>query len=627
MYQINPNELDRRSRGLAICVGFLMLVLLLSFFRAQVLSGHEFALEAESNRVRILPVPAPRGAILDRNGVLVSENVPTYSVSILPDSEEKVRSRLLQLQPFLDLSLDQVDILIARSQTQRHFPTLVRRNVSFDEIASIEERRGELPGLLIENEPRRRYNGDESLGHLVGYVSEISSAELETSAFEDYEAGMIIGKDGLEREYESVLQGQRGVRFVEVDALGRVIGSFAGDRSIDPLPGQDIQLHLDLGLQQYIHEIFPDSMRGAVVALDVEEGGILALYSAPSFDPNSFVEGISRERWEELNTDPDRPLFNRAVVGRYPPASTWKLATAAIGLDQGLVSAGEHMPVQCTGSFRFQNVVRRCWNPDGHGSLDLAEAVAHSCNVYFYQLGARIGLENLVKEGTRLGFGTESGIDLPRESSGIFPASLEFWERRFGYKPYENEVLSLSIGQGPNDQTPLKMAQFYLGIARGGDAPTPQLRRTTKPLETSWELDLSEAHHAELLEGLRQVTRAGGTGFMSSLEHWDFIGKTGTAQHSLGSGRPSHAWFAGMAGPWGADPEVVLVVIVEEGASGSAMAAPIAAKAADFFLRNKYGIPVDSIQTLREHLESGTPAPWARWSADDQGVSPIGRDQ
>jgi penicillin-binding protein 2 len=616
MKEAHPNHRRSRARGAGVILIVLMGVLIVSFFRAQVVRGTAWALQSDSNRLRVLPMAAPRGTLFDRNGRIIADNVPAYSVSIFPAPVDSVAATLGRLQPILDLSDERVAALLQTFQMNRRLPLLVKLNLDFEEVAALEELRPSFPGLFLETRPRRRYIGGESLGHVLGYVGEVSAAELESPRFTGYEQGMIVGKDGLERQYEEALQGAQGVRYVEVDAAGRVVGSFEGYAAASALPGEDLTLHLDLELQQYIHSIFPEGRRGAVVALNVEDGGILALYSAPSFDPSFFVGGITRDRWEALNTDPDRPLFNRAAVGRYPPASTWKLATAAVGLELGVVGPDERMPTACYGSYQYGNVVRRCWNRSGHGSLDLAGAIAHSCNVYFYQLGLRIGLERLVDEGARLGFAEDCGVDLPRESPGVFPESLGFWERRFGYRPFENEVLSLAIGQGPNDQTPLKMAQFYLGLARGGEAPAPRLLRgeASEMLPLAWSMDLDPASTAALLQGLRQVTSAGGTAFLSSLEHWDLIGKTGTAQHDPTGERPPHAWFVGMAGPWGGDLEIAMVVIVEEGESGSSMSAPIAAKAADFHLRRKYGIEVDTIQTLGEHLRAGVPAPWARWA-------------
>ena len=266
------------------------------------------------------------------------------------------------------------------------------------------------------------------------------------------------------------------------------------------------------------------------------------------------------------------------------------------------------MPVGCRGSYVYGNRAAECWKPEGHGSLDLAGAIQHSCNVYFYQLGLRIGLARMLGVGNRMGFGNRCGIDLPQEASGTFPESLAFWERRFGYEAREGEVLSLAIGQGPNDQTPLKMAQFLLAIARDGSAPAPSLYRDAPAVE-GWRLDIRPEHLEAIREGMRRVMQPGGTAHLSSLEHFDLLGKTGTVQH--GGDGPDHAWFTGIAGPFGGAPEIVIAAVVEFGDSGSGVAAPLVAKAADFYLRGRHGIARDTIQTLREHLIAGRRADWA----------------
>lgn len=601
-----------RARIAGVVLALMMGLLAVAFFRAQVVRGNAWALQSESNRLRVLPIPAPRGTVFDRYGKVIADNIPSYSVSLFPAPQDSLAASLRRLQTLLPLKEERIEELLARASTDRRQPLLVIQDADLEDVAALEELRSEFPDVFLEMRPKRRYMGGPALGHVMGYVGEVSGGELELPEFSEYEQRMIVGKDGLERQYEGSLQGTQGVRYIEVDAVGRVVGSFEGQAAAAALPGNDLHLNLDLALVEYMHRIFPSDRRGAVVALNVEDGGILGLYSAPSFDPNEFVGGIESDRWALLNSDPTRPLFNRAVVGRYPPASTWKVAAAAIALRMGVLEPGEIMPQPCTGTFRYGREVRRCWNPSGHGHQDLAGALAHSCNVYFYQVGLRIGLENLVREGSRLGFGEPCGVDLPVESTGVFPATLGFWEDRFGFPPTENEVLSLAIGQGPNDQTPLKMAQFYLALARDGTAPAPRLANldTGAPEGPDWSLELDREDLESILAGLRQVTAPGGTAFMSTLEHWDLIGKTGTAQQGLGE-EPSHAWFVGLAGPWGRAPEIVVAVIVEEGVSGSAAAAPIAAKAADFYLRQKYGVPIDTIQTLREHYETGVPAPWA----------------
>ncbi|TVP75331.1 MAG: penicillin-binding protein 2 [Gemmatimonadales bacterium] len=608
MKAAHPNQRRLRARGGIIVLVVLLGVLALAFFRAQVVRQSTWALQSDSNRLRVLQVPAPRGTIFDRYGRIIADNVPSYSVSLFPSAPDSVRAALDRLAPVLELDEDRKGRLMEAFLADRRQPLLVKGNLSGEELASVAEMRARVPGLFLETRPRRRYIHGESLGHVIGYVSEVSAAELESPRFSEYERGMIIGKDGLERQYEEALQGTTGVRYVEVDAVGRVVGSFEGHAAAPALPGEDLTLSLDLELQDFIHRNWPEGMRGAAVALDVEDGGVLALYSAPSFDPSHFVGGISSERWEELNRND--ALLNRATNEWYPPASTWKLATAAIALEAGVLDPEENMPVPCTGAFRFQNRTARCHNPAGHGHQNLAQAVANSCNVYFYQVGIRVGLDRLLEEATALGFGEPCGIDLPSERSPRFPESRDWWQRTHNYRPFENEVMSLAIGQGPNDQTVLRMAQFYLGLARGGDAPPPTLRRPDpgEEIPPAWELDLDQHSADALLASLAEVT-ASGTAARSTLEHFDLIGKTGTAQHSV-PGAPSHAWFAGMAGPFGERPEIVVVVLVEAGESGSGVAAPAAARAADFHLRARHGIPQDSLRTRRDWEEAGVPPTW-----------------
>ncbi len=610
MNPYHPLARRKRARGAVMIITVILGTLGATFFRAQILRSDTWTLRSESNRLRPMPVPAARGTVFDRHGNVLADNIPGYAISVLPAPRDSVRAVLSRLGPLLGLDDERVERLMVRQRQDPRRPLLVDSDASFDEVAGLEERREQFPSVFLDMRPKRRYVASAAAAHVLGYVGEITAEELEEPGFADYEQGMVVGKEGMERQYEAALQGRQGTRYVEVDALGRIVGSFEGRPGDPAMPGRDLELNLDLDLMEWIHRIFPDTMRGAVVALDVADGGVLALYSAPSFDPNEFVGGIAVDLWSDLNTDPARPLYNRPVLGRYAPASTWKLASAAIALELGVVQATEHMPVPCTGGMRWGNRYWRCWKPEGHGSVDLVGALRDSCDVYFYQMGVRIGLDRLLEQGTRIGFAGRCGIDLPLEREGIFPADRTFWERRFGYTPTEGEVLSLSIGQGPNSQTPLKVAQFYLAIARDGSAPAPSILRNPESRPDGWTLDLSRENLEWLREGLRRVVQPGGTAYLSSLEHWDLMGKTGTGQNPQDPTR-DHAWFAGMAGPRGQNPEIVVVVLVEFGESGSAMAAPIMAKTADYWLRRKYGIPVDTIQTLREHWMSGTPAPWA----------------
>jgi penicillin-binding protein 2 len=588
-------------------------LLVIAFFRAQVLRTTTWELQAANNRLRQLGVPAPRGTIFDRNDNIIADNVPGWAVVLLPDQRDTIRARLEGLRPHLGLTDGRIERLMQQVRTYPRQPLTVKGNAQLEEVSSLMERQSEFPGLVMEIGPRRRYMAGEATAHVVGYLGEITQEELNDPIYAGdpagrYESGAIVGKDGVERQYERTLQGEAGFRYVEVDVLGRIVGSFQGPAVAEAVSGEDIWLNIDLELQEWVHRIFPDSMRGAVVALNVEDGGILALYSSPTYDSNDFVGGITPDRWDALLSDPALPLFNRSVLATYPPGSTWKLATAAIALDLGVVRPEETMPIPCTGGMQYGNRIWHCWNREGHGAVDLLGAIRHSCDVYFYQLGMRVGLQRLLEEGTATGFNQRCGIDLPSEARGIFPGDISWWAENFGYRATEGEVLNLAIGQGPNDQTPLKMAQFYLAIARDGSAPPPRLRRTDEPPEGGWSLDLTPEALETMREGLRGVVRPGGTAYLSSLEHWALMGKAGTVQNPP---NPDHAWFAGIAGPRGGGPEIVVVVIVEFGESGSGVAAPLVAKTADFFLRRKYGLPIDSIQTLGEHYRTGTAAPWA----------------
>ena len=595
---------NRARIGVVVLLGILAGVL----FRAQVLRATDWLLQSERNRLRPLTVPAPRGIIRDRDGRVLADNIPGYSVSVVPDQPDSMVSTLNRLREHLDLSADRFEVLARQARGGSVRPLLVTVDARFDAVAALEERRSAFPRLLIEPRPKRRYPAGQLGAHVIGYVGEINETEMDQPGFENAEPGWIVGRSGVESHYETMLRGKAGTRYVEVDAAGRIVGSFGGIQEVAAEPGLDIDLNLDLELMQWIHRVFPEGLNGAVVALDVETGGVLALYSAPAFDPNVFAGVVDPAEWSRLIANPQSPLYHRAVVGTYPPGSPWKLVTAAVALDLGLVTPDEHMPVACRGSYVYGNRAADCWKPEGHGSLDLAGAIQHSCNVYFYQLGLRIGLARMLGVGNRMGFGNQCGIDLPQEASGTFPESVEFWERRFGYEAREGEVLSLAIGQGPNDQTPLKMAQFLLAIARDGSAPAPSLYRDAPAVE-GWRLDIRPEHLEAIREGMRRVMQPGGTAHLSSLEHFDLLGKTGTVQH--GGDGPDHAWFTGIAGPFGGAPEIVIAAVVEFGDSGSGVAAPLVAKAADFYLRGRHGIARDTIQTLREHLIAGRRADWA----------------
>lgn len=608
MQLFHPHARRRRALG-ALCVIVAGIGGLgAAFVQTQLVEHDALEQQAKANRYRPIMIPAPRGAIIDRAGRLIAENVPGYSVSILPAKPDSLRARLRRLAPVIGLTPERIDQLLVRHRESPTLPLLISTELDFDQISAIEERRSEFPTVLVEMEPKRRYAGGAAVGHLVGYVAEVSEKELDSPEFSDYRQGQIIGKAGLEREYERLLAGKPGFRYINVDARGHVVGAFTTKPQVPPVAGRDLKLYLDLKLQEWAAHVFPDSMRGAIVAIEPGTGHVLAIYSNPAYDPNLFVGGVSSTVWNGLRDDPRTPLLQRASVGLYPPGSTFKLATAAIGLELGVITPKEYMPLPCRGGMQFGNRYFHCWDHNGHGFLDLADAIKSSCDVYFYQVGLKIGLARLAAEGTRLGFSKKTGIDVPSERAGTFPSSDAWYKKHFGWQPTAAEVLSLSIGQGPNDQTPLKMAQFYAALAADGKVRAPRIAAGGDPGEV-WDLHMSEENLSWLREGLRRVVQEDGTARLSALEHWDWIGKTGTAQNSHGK---DHAWFVGMGGPRGGKPEIVVAALVEFGSHGSE-AAQYAAKVADYYLREKHGIPLDSIQTLRDYLYAGRSTAWAKW--------------
>jgi penicillin-binding protein 2 len=597
----------RRQRALIalVFIAFSIGSLGVAFFRTQVVRNHDFVLRSDDNRLRVVPIPAPRGTIYDRNGAIVAETVTGYALFLEPAPRAAIEERLRLLDAFLELEDETVAALLQRQARYPREPLQLSSALTFEQVSRVEENRHAISGIVLETRPVRRYPQGQAVAHLIGYVAEISEAELQDTTWSSYRMGQQIGRAGVERQHERLLGGSPGSRFLEVDAHGRIVGPLATEAAVRPVPGQDLHLTLDVELQRFIDRIFPKDKPGSVVAMVPSTGEILALYSHPTYDPNLFTGGVSPRVWRELNGDAGRPLLNRATHGIYPPGSTWKLATAIVALERGVITPTQRMPVACTGGMSYAGHYSRCWKRDGHGSLDLAAAIAHSCNVYFYQLGIRLGVNSLAQAGSRLGFGRRTGIDLPTESAGTFPDGAEWYRRRFGWMPTPSEVMSLSIGQGPNSQTPLRMAQFFSALAGDGTAARPHLVRGEAQVET--DLGVRRETLEAVRRGLAAVVEPGGTAYMSSLQRWKLYGKTGTSQNPHDPARP-HAWFTGFAGPPEGAPEIVVAVIVEFGEGGSAAAAPIAAKVADFYLNTTHGFPVPEAQTLRERLAAGRPA-------------------
>jgi penicillin-binding protein 2 len=561
MNWFHPHRVAHRAFVANLVVWGTAGILLSAFFRTQVLSADRYALASEQNRLRAIPIPAPRGLIVDRHGEVLAENEPGYSVGLLAANVDSLSATLQRIGPLAGVDSAAIPDIVQRYRRKPSEVVTIRRDVPFETVSALEERRVLIPGLVVQTEPKRRYPAGAAVAHAIGYVSEISESELASGSVAGARPGTLVGRDGLEREYDPVLRGKDGLRFVEVDALGRTVRDQGVAPSLEPQQG------VTLALQRYVAATFPAGQRGAVVVLDPETGGLLALYSSPTYDPNAFIGGIDPVLWQKLSSAEDHPLLDRTIQAAYPPASPWKLLVAAIALKRGIVTLDSHMEIPCRGGLQYYNRYFRCWKVDGHGDLSLRDAIKYSCDVYFYQLGLKLGLADMLQDAGALGMHDRLGIDLPNERTSFFPASQEYYNRRYGPRGWTRAVtLNLAIGQGENVQTPLSMAYFYALLASpDGRAPLPHLvaaHRDAAPRR----LDLAPNDLGGLREALVSVVE-GGTAARSRIADLQIAGKTGTAQNAHG---PDHGWFVAFAP---ADhPRVVVAAIVEFAEHGSVVA-------------------------------------------------------
>src|SRR5437762_5200074 len=438
------------------------------------------------------------------------------------------------------------------------------------------------------------------VARLVGYVGEVTEGERATR-FATVRLGGLVGKDGLEREYDDTLRGFDGVRFVEVSARGQMVREAEAAANLPPVPGADLHTTIDLDLQKYISQIFPAGQRGAVLALNPNTGEVLALYSAPGFDPNAFVGGVPAPYWRALNESPAHPLLDRAIQARYPPGSTWKLAVAAMALKRGIVGPRSHMPIPCRGGLQYGNRFFRCWNAHGHGDLTLTEAIAQSCDVYFYQLGIKLGVTSLLEDANDWGFRGRTGIDLPDEISSEFPTGPEYYDRLYGPRRWTSAVaLNLAIGQGENAQTLIQMVRLYQQLASDGRMRTPFVVRQTGTRSQHASLELNPDQLTTLRRAMIAVVEEG-TARSGRLTGLQIAGKTGTAQNPHGA---SHGWFIGFAPA--EKPEIVVGAIIEFAQHGTA-AIPIVSRTIAHYL----GLDERTAATLQVTVPNDSaPAPF-----------------
>ncbi len=560
----------------------------------QVVESERYVTLADENRINFRLLPPPRGRIVDRNGYPVADNQQNYRVVIIPEQAGDVQRTLDLLSLIVPLSGGERRRILREVKRKRAFvPITVRENLDWSEVARIEVNTPDLPGVLIDVGQSRNYAQGSEMAHVLGYVAAVSEKELTGDPLLEL-PGFRIGKAGVEKVYDLALRGSGGSSQVEVNALGRVIRELNRQEG---QPGIEMRLTIDMALQHYITErVAGESI--SVVVMDVNTGEVLALVSSPSYDPNAFNKGLSQAEWESLTSNPKAPLTNKAIAGQYPPGSTFKPPVALAALEKGVVTP--ETKVFCGGSTKLGNAEFHCWKKGGHGALDMKGAIEHSCDVYFYEIARRTGIERITTMARRFGLGDISGVDLPGEKGGLVPSDA--WKRGAIGAPWQlGETLIAGIGQGYLLTTPLQLAVMTARLANGGRSVTPRLTMdevteqsvTPRADVEAQDMGLVPEHLELVLQGLDDVVNAPtGTAFGARIKEprWRMAGKTGTAQvrriskaeretgviknEDLPWKERDHALFIGYAPV--DNPRFAVSVVVEHGGSGSKAAAPIA---------------------------------------------------
>ena len=551
--------------------------LTLQLINLQIVQRDKYLAHSNQNRIRRLRLEAPRGIIYDRNGMVLVDNRPSYTLSAVP-YEVKNNSQVLD---FLSQMLSEpVEKILSQLKEVDNpfFAVKLRRDIDYTLLVRLEEHKSDLPGVVYEVETKRVYPAGIKSPHLFGYTGEISRSELERRKQEGLLQGDIVGKNGLEKEYDHDLRGVPGYDFVEVDVVGREVRDIIGEGESPPDRGKDFYLTIDARLQM-LGDSLLFGKQGAIVMMDARDGGVMAMCSKPDYDPEIFSGVLSLETWQSLVNDPAKPFFNRATQSMYPPGSTFKMVTVAAALDEHKCSP-EYVVV-CRGGVTFGTKTFACGHGGGHGALNMVDALKFSCNSYFYNLGLMVGVDAWAEAAAQFGFGARTGIDLPNEEAGILP-DRRYLDHTFGVKGWTNGMmLNLAIGQGDLLVTPVQMAQYAMIIANGGWCYHPHLvQKLYDPiLQQMFKQRIAKREVQGVLplsfdvmhEGMYRVVNEGGTAPAARLNEVKVCGKTGTAQNPHGE---PHAWFIGYAPAQ--NPQVAISVILENTGGGGAYSAPLA---------------------------------------------------
>jgi penicillin-binding protein 2 len=575
----------------------IFLVLAYGLWRLQVMQSEYYSLAAEKNRIRNVPVLAPRGKILDREGRTIVDNYPSFSALLLRDSSRDLTADADMIAKGLHLDPNEVRTRIRRFASMPQYqPIFLKEDITPDELAFIEAHRNELPELDTIMDHRRLYPRNGFMAHLIGYVGEVSEDMLNQPQFELYNPGDVVGISGVERQYNTVLIGKNGSRQALVDSHGREVGRLGETEAV---PGHQLKLTVDIDLQIAAEEAL-EGRNGAIVAMDPRTGEILAMVSRPTFNPSDFSVRISRDEWNKLVNDPDKPLLNKAIQAQLAPGSTFKIIMATAGLQEGIA---QDMHVICNGGAEFYGRYFKCWvvaEHRTHGVVDISKAIYQSCDVFFYTLAEKLGIDRIARYATALGLGQKTGIDLPQEVSGVMPS--EQWKiRNFKQKWFAGETISVGIGQGAVAATPIQMARAFGAIASGGrlvrphvtnptDLPPGVVQASSVPDQVTVPID--PQNWQTITDAMAAVVNPGGTAALSHLQNIDFAGKTGSAQTisnalkaKLGAeGKAKfkdNGWFVGVEPR--RNPEIVVCTLLEEGEHGY-LAARTAAKVIKAFV-------------------------------------------
>ncbi len=606
------DALRKRIFGAGMVVLFFVAMIFLRLWFLQIHKGEEYKNRAENNRVRIQEVAAPRGDILDRNGKELVTNQPSFNVVLVREDSNDIDGLLKRLSVVLkeDVSTLWERIRDAESK-QKHIPILLKENLSWDTLAYLETHNKEFAGIRIEVFPRRVYHYGDMASHIIGYLGEISKNELEATGADFYRGGDLVGKMGLEKILEEELRGEKGSDSSEVNALGFEQQQLT---QVEPVPGHEVRLTLDMDLQQVAEEAMDkDEKSGAVVAMEVKTGRLLVLASTPRLHLPDFEGGISTKNWKALLENPKHPLINKVLQAMYPPGSTYKMVTALAGLATGVIT--KDTTFFCPGYISFGNRRYNCWKHGGHGTVDLKRAISESCDVYFYNVGMRVGVDALAKYANILGLGSKTQVELEYEKSGLVPTK-EWKKKKYGVKWQDGETLSVAIGQGFNLVTPIQLCQMTAMLANGGKRYVPQLIESVtdadgKILESftpklAGELQENEWKYLAMIrEGMVEVIQgARGTARVARIEGMNMGGKTGSAQvvrveqykHLKEEDIPykyrDHALFICFAPA--ENPEIAVTVVVEHGLHGGSSAAPVAKVVMEKYFADR--LAVDAIR-------------------------------